>query len=431
MSDSADDGADEVKVFRKNDTEDLGTDSLQSSVQLHEDKQDVAFEAEMETQPPINGQKPNLPFSFPGMPPISPVVSWMSPYASPAYFAAAVMSPQYHMYNALMQMRNLASFNQNQNNSNGQMPSFDIKPTTSSASHGSNAHGAGGPISTPKRKKISHKKEESHIKKPLNAFMWFMKENRQKVLNVDGNASKQSAELNTILGKMWHDLPKDEQQKYYEKAKEERENHQKLYPNWSARENYAVHKKKRKKRERSVENLESKKCRARFGVNNQEQWCKHCKRKKRCLLVRDSESPHNGGGSSSTQTNPTTPHMLGSPSSAFGSISRPSSTISSDEEDVKDIKDVKLIKPIPSQLSEGIGMPQIPNIMNFAAMSPSFPMFNFHSFPTGAFPSMMQHQPPPPPSTHHHSTASAFTNSISSTNSPQQQKFTPTLQSLN
>jgi hypothetical protein len=55
MSDSADDGADEVKVFRKNDTEDLGTDSLQSSVQLHEDKQDVAFEAEMETQPPING----------------------------------------------------------------------------------------------------------------------------------------------------------------------------------------------------------------------------------------------------------------------------------------------------------------------------------------------------------------------------------------
>uniref|UniRef100_A0AC34GHT7 HMG box domain-containing protein n=1 Tax=Panagrolaimus sp. ES5 TaxID=591445 RepID=A0AC34GHT7_9BILA len=162
------------------------------------------------------------------------------------------------MYNALMQnMRNLATFNQN--NNNNQMPSFDIKPTTSSAisHHGHGGHslpsgGAGGPISTPKRKKINHKKEESHIKKPLNAFMWFMKENRQKVLNVDGNASKQSAELNTILGKMWHDLPKDEQQKYYEKAKEERENHQKLYPNWSARENYAVHKKKRKKREKSV-----------------------------------------------------------------------------------------------------------------------------------------------------------------------------------
>jgi hypothetical protein len=77
MAESADDGADEVKVFRKNDAEDLGTDSLQSSVQLHEDKQDVAFEAEMETQTPINGQKPTLPFSFPGLPPMSPHLQWI------------------------------------------------------------------------------------------------------------------------------------------------------------------------------------------------------------------------------------------------------------------------------------------------------------------------------------------------------------------
>jgi hypothetical protein len=428
MADSADDGADEVKVFRKNDAEDLGTDSLQSSVQLHEDKQDVAFEAEMETQPPINGQKPNLQFPFLGIPSMSSphLNQWISPYTSPAYFAA-VMSPQYHMYNALMQnMRNLANFNNNQ----GQMPPFDIKPTTSTAASMNNSAGgrgllsSGGPISTPKRKKADREsKKDSHIKKPLNAFMWFMKENRQKVLNVDGNASKQSAELNTILGKMWHDLPKDEQQKYYEKAKEERENHQKLYPNWSARENYAVHKKKRKKRERSIENLESKKCRARYGLPNQDQWCKHCKRKKRCLLVRDSESPHNGGGSSSTQTDPTTPHMIGSPSSAFGSMSRPSSTMSSDEEDRKDIKDIKLIKPLPTSLisqphSNGM-MPQMPpNMMNFAAaMSPSFPMFNFpmHTFGAGPFPSMMQQQNP------------SFS---SATNSPQI-NTTPTLQSLN
>uniref|UniRef100_A0A1I8A0M3 Nuclear receptor domain-containing protein n=1 Tax=Steinernema glaseri TaxID=37863 RepID=A0A1I8A0M3_9BILA len=40
---------------------------------------------------------------------------------------------------------------------------------------------------------------------------------------------------------------------------------------------------------------EAKKCRARFGVDNQEQWCKHCRRKKRCLNVykseRDGSSP--------------------------------------------------------------------------------------------------------------------------------------------
>jgi hypothetical protein len=144
MAESADDGADEVKVFRKNDAEDLGTDSLQSSVQLHEDKQDVAFEAEMETQTPINGQKPALPFSFPGLPPMSPHLQWISPYSSPAYFAAAVMSPQYHMYNALMQnMRNLANFNSH----HGQMPPFDIKPTTSSMAsmnnHNNNNHNGG------------------------------------------------------------------------------------------------------------------------------------------------------------------------------------------------------------------------------------------------------------------------------------------------
>ena len=56
MGDPADDGADEVKVFRKNDADEIATDSIQANAQLHEDKQDVAFEAEMETQPPINGE---------------------------------------------------------------------------------------------------------------------------------------------------------------------------------------------------------------------------------------------------------------------------------------------------------------------------------------------------------------------------------------
>jgi hypothetical protein len=42
-----DDGADEVKVFRRNDTED--GDSGQPSHQLTEDKKDVAYETELET----------------------------------------------------------------------------------------------------------------------------------------------------------------------------------------------------------------------------------------------------------------------------------------------------------------------------------------------------------------------------------------------
>uniref|UniRef100_A0A8R1IMM2 HMG box domain-containing protein n=1 Tax=Caenorhabditis japonica TaxID=281687 RepID=A0A8R1IMM2_CAEJA len=91
-------------------------------------------------------------------------------------------------------------------------------------------------------------KKEDHIKKPLNAFMWFMKENRKKLLEEIGNHEKQSAELNKELGKRWHDLPKEEQQKYFEMAKKDREDHKEKYPQWSARENYAVNKKKTKKR---------------------------------------------------------------------------------------------------------------------------------------------------------------------------------------
>lgn len=91
-------------------------------------------------------------------------------------------------------------------------------------------------------------KKEDHIKKPLNAFMWFMKENRKKLLEEIGNNEKQSAELNKELGKRWHDLPKEEQQKYFEMAKKDRDTHKEKYPQWSARENYAVNKKKTKKR---------------------------------------------------------------------------------------------------------------------------------------------------------------------------------------
>ena len=48
----------------------------------------------------------------------------------------------------------------------------------------------------------------------------------------------------------WHALTKDDQSKYYEMAKQERSLHMQLHPNWTARENYAKHKKKRKKKDK-------------------------------------------------------------------------------------------------------------------------------------------------------------------------------------
>ncbi|KAF5406143.1 hypothetical protein PHET_00365 [Paragonimus heterotremus] len=85
-----------------------------------------------------------------------------------------------------------------------------------------------------------------HIKKPLNAFMLFMKEMRARVQ--EECTLKESAAINQVLGKKWHELTRDEQTKYYEMARREKELHQQLYPNWSARDNYAYHARRRKRR---------------------------------------------------------------------------------------------------------------------------------------------------------------------------------------
>ncbi|XP_078522864.1 transcription factor 7-like 1 [Lissotriton helveticus] len=96
---------------------------------------------------------------------------------------------------------------------------------------------------------ITVKKEEEkkpHVKKPLNAFMLYMKEMRAKV--VAECTLKESAAINQILGRRWHSLSREEQAKYYELARKERQLHSQLYPTWSARDNYG--KKKKRKREK-------------------------------------------------------------------------------------------------------------------------------------------------------------------------------------
>ncbi|XP_059213818.1 transcription factor 7-like 1-B [Centropristis striata] len=97
---------------------------------------------------------------------------------------------------------------------------------------------------------LPQEKEEEkrpHIKKPLNAFMLYMREERPKV--VAQCKVKESATINQILGQRWHSLSKEEQAKYYELARKERLLHSKLYPGWSARDNYG--KKKKRKRAKS------------------------------------------------------------------------------------------------------------------------------------------------------------------------------------
>ncbi|KAK1882603.1 Transcription factor 7-like 1-A [Dissostichus eleginoides] len=131
------------------------------------------------------------------------------------------------------------------------------------------------------------------IKKPLNAFMLYMKEMRAKV--IAECTLKESAAINQILGRRWHALTREEQAKYYELARKERQLHMQLYPTWSARDNYEAGlsgvagekskadwgKKKRRKREKlqdsNTDPGSPKKCRARFGLNQQTDWCGPCR----------------------------------------------------------------------------------------------------------------------------------------------------------
>ncbi|TWW75665.1 Transcription factor 7-like 1-A HMG box transcription factor 3-A, partial [Takifugu flavidus] len=90
-------------------------------------------------------------------------------------------------------------------------------------------------------------KKEVYIKKPLNAFMLFMKDKRSTVrpsIRVQGSGA-----VNAFLGSVWKSLSREEQQKYFEEAEKQRILHQQQYPGWSTRDNYGkmrgkTHKKK-------------------------------------------------------------------------------------------------------------------------------------------------------------------------------------------
>ncbi|XP_063290075.1 transcription factor 7-like 2 isoform X4 [Pelobates fuscus] len=185
--------------------------------------------------------------------------------------------------------------------------------------------------------KKEEEKKKPHIKKPLNAFMLYMKEMRAKV--VAECTLKESAAINQILGRRWHALSREEQAKYYELARKERQLHMQLYPGWSARDNYVGGYGKKKKRKRDKQPGESnehnecylnpclslppitdlsapKKCRARFGLDQQSNWCGPCRRKKKCIRYIQGEgscvSPPSTDGSL-LDSSPSSPTMLDSP----------------------------------------------------------------------------------------------------------------------
>lgn len=98
----------------------------------------------------------------------------------------------------------------------------------------------------------------------MNCFHY---ENRESILNyikrlvdkVDKSISVGMCGEMVTFGPgdtQWHSLSREEQAKYYEKARQERQLHMQLYPGWSARDNYGYgSKKKKRKKDRSPAEL--------------------------------------------------------------------------------------------------------------------------------------------------------------------------------
>ncbi|XP_034024227.1 uncharacterized protein LOC117508553 isoform X2 [Thalassophryne amazonica] len=87
-------------------------------------------------------------------------------------------------------------------------------------------------IPPPQQRQIEQK---PYIKKPPNAFMLFMREQRPNV--VAQYNMKESATVNQILGQKWNALTREEQAKYFELARQEKIIHSQLYPDWSPNAN--------------------------------------------------------------------------------------------------------------------------------------------------------------------------------------------------
>ncbi|XP_053720884.1 lymphoid enhancer-binding factor 1-like isoform X1 [Synchiropus splendidus] len=94
------------------------------------------------------------------------------------------------------------------------------------------------------QRQFGQQKDAPYIRRPPNAFMIFMRENRAKITNT--LKPKHSVEANTILGKMWKSMSPAEQEKYYQLAAVERRRHAEQHPDWSSKDNYGQKRKRQR-----------------------------------------------------------------------------------------------------------------------------------------------------------------------------------------
>nr|XP_008299701.1 PREDICTED: transcription factor 7-like 1-B [Stegastes partitus] len=106
------------------------------------------------------------------------------------------------------------------------------------------------PSKSQKRKCDNRQDNRPYIKKPPNAFMLYLKEQRANV--VADQKVKDSAAVNTLLAERWRSLTEEQQAKYYEQAKTLKLVHAQQHPDWSANDNYGKKRKRRRIRKSST-----------------------------------------------------------------------------------------------------------------------------------------------------------------------------------
>uniref|UniRef100_A0A7E4V5Q2 dTCF n=1 Tax=Panagrellus redivivus TaxID=6233 RepID=A0A7E4V5Q2_PANRE len=293
----ADDLSDETKCFRTAiETE----DTVQAEIKAEQPEiEEISDEPTKTTTTP-------LPFAASStgslMPPgmaASGLPAFASPLFSPFYpsypnpnamaaMTAMVMSPQYQAVaqNMAVQTMFMSAM------ANMKLNSPQVTPSYPAAEFGSSKPESSEVRRTPKRP-MKGEVDKDRIKKPLNSFMIYKQEMRKKLMEDPEFQNKHSADINAILGQRWHMLSEEEQKVYYDKAAAEKLEHEKKYPGWSARDNYTVRNRRGGNRKQlfsspqpgSSDQSDHKRCRALFGIENQAKWCRHCKVKKRCLLI--------------------------------------------------------------------------------------------------------------------------------------------------
>ena len=88
---------------------------------------------------------------------------------------------------------------------------------------------------------IKSKKQTDHVKRPLNPFMLWAQQEREKMC--EGKDGQQHANISSVLGKKWKKMSEDEKQPWKIKADESKELHKLHYPayednpRWKAKRN--------------------------------------------------------------------------------------------------------------------------------------------------------------------------------------------------